>query len=55
MAIIKYYARAHFEIETETYIPDEKINDEPEMDKAIVSDLENRYRLIYEVLEIEKE
>lgn len=55
MATIKYWAKAHFEIETETYISDNKINDESEIDKAIISDLENRYRLEYEVLEIKKE
>ena len=49
---LKYRASAHFDIETEIDIPDDESADELAIWLAIVGDLENRYNLAIDILEV---
>lgn len=52
---VKYRASAHFDIETEIDIPDDEAADELAIWLAIVGDLENRYNLTIDILEVGEE
>lgn len=52
---VKYRASAHFDIETEIDIPDDESADGLAIWLAIIGDLENRYNLEIDILEVGEE
>lgn len=55
MAIVKYHASGHFDIDTEVEVSDNEVTDNLAVWLAIVGDLESRYGLAINILEGEKQ